>query len=238
MENEEDTEETVEPGTEPISKKRRRDSAKHVVGYVADWQKKFPMVTARTRQRRDDWWDVLPAVRHKTKNKFNQSTVWSTSPCTSIRKDCVRRHSISDQHKEAVNKEVYRENSVTDSGLPQAFERQVDFNRSAVKVAMQCLYWLVKHETPHTSNYGSLLKAVEFMGCERLRYLRVGENAKYTSQRVIQEFLNVLGEQIECGQLESLSSSPFFAIMIDELKGDGYLHTICHTHGRNMHNIF
>lgn len=82
---------------------------------------------------------------------------------------------------------------MTDGGIQQAFERQVDLNRSAVKVAMQCLYWLVKHEIPHISNYGSLLKAVEFMGCERLHHLRVGENAKYTSQRIIQEFPQCLG---------------------------------------------
>ena len=57
---------------------------------------------------------------------------------------------------------------------------------------------------------------MEFIGCERLHHLCVGENAKCTSQRIIQEFLNVLCEQIECGQLEGLGSSPFVAIMIDE----------------------
>ena len=54
------------------------------------------------------------------------------------------------------------------------------------------------------------------MGCEKLRHLQVGDNAKYTSQRMIQEFLSVMGEQIEYGQLEGLCSSQFFAIMIDE----------------------
>ena len=49
------------------------------------------------------------------------------------------------------------------------------------------------------------------MGCEKLRHLH--ENAKYTSPTMIQE---VMGEQIEHGQLAGLCSSQFFAIMIDE----------------------
>lgn len=68
-----------------------------------------------------------------------------------------------------------------------------------------CLYWLVKHKISHTSNYG-----------KRLHHLHVDENAKYTSQRMIQEFLSVLGEQIEHGQLEGFCNSQFFALMIDE----------------------
>ena len=49
---------------------------------------------------------------------------------------------------------------------------------------MECLYWLVKSEVPHNSLYSSMLQAVEFMGYEKLRHLKLGENAKYTSRRI------------------------------------------------------
>ena len=44
------------------------------------------------------------------------------------------------------------------------------------------------------------------MGCEALKHLDHGDNAKYTSQRIIQEFLQVIGEQME---QEILEKPPF-----------------------------
>lgn len=81
---------------------------------------------------------------------------------------------------------------------------------------MQCLYWLVKSEIPHTGHYNSLLKAVQFMGCEQLKHLHQSENAKYTSQRIIQEFLKVMAGQLEQQMFCSLQSSTFFSLLIDE----------------------
>jgi hypothetical protein len=56
----------------------------------------------------------------------------------------------------------------------QAFQNQLAINKSAVKAAMQCLYWLVKSEFPHTTLYSSLLHAVEVMGCDQLQHLNHG----------------------------------------------------------------
>lgn len=62
---------------------------------------------------------------------------------------------------------------------------------------MQCLHWLVKSEIPYTGHYNSLLSAVQVMGCEQLKHLNQGENAKYTSQQIIQEFLQVMAARFE-----------------------------------------
>jgi len=48
------------------------------------------------------------------------------------------------------------------------------------------------------------------MGCERLKHLHQGENAKYTGQRIIQEFLKVMADQLEQQMFCSLQSSMFF----------------------------
>ena len=40
----------------------------------------------------------------------------------------------------------------------------------------------------------------------------MGKNATYTNERMVQEFLSVLGDQIEVDQLSELSASPFFSL--------------------------
>ena len=62
---------------------------------------------------------------------------------------------------------------------------------------MQCLYWLVKSEVSHTTKYGSLVDAMQYIGCDYFKHLNQTENAKYKSQRIISEFLQVITTQIE-----------------------------------------
>ena len=193
-------------------------ASKHAVGYSIEWEKDFPWLQPVRHVETGPVTGMLCCLckKHKTKNKYNQTMVWSESPCTCIRRDSVRRHSLSNQHKTAMELELAREESVRTGGVRQAFQSQIALNRSAVKVALECLYWLIKSEIPHTTHYTSLVKAVEFMGCSQLEHLYHGENAKYSSQRVIQEFQQVMGEQIELEQLKNLLSSPLYSIMIDE----------------------
>ena len=98
--------------------------------------------------------------RHKTKNKFNQSSVWSSTPCVSSRKDILRRHAENDQHNSAVELESHCVAAERDGGILQAFQSQISLQQKAVKGAMQGLYWLVKSEVSHTTKYGSLVDAV------------------------------------------------------------------------------
>ena len=191
--------------------------SKHVVGYNSKWREEFAWLVPE----RNDAGAVVGMFcslckRYNCKNKSNQSAVWNETPCICLRKDSVRRHSLSLQHKEAVEKEIYREGSSRDGGIEQAFQNQVSLNKSAIKIAMECLYWLVQSEIPHMSHYASMIQAMKFMGCDKLCHLHHGENAKYTSHRITQEFLNVLGDRIERAQLEYMLKSPFYSIMIDE----------------------
>lgn len=192
--------------------------SKHAIGYNCEWETEFPWL----QPVRDIDSGVVTGMlcrlckKHETKSKYNQSVVWSATPCVCLRRDSLRRHSSSQQHKTATELELSREDSQRTGGIEQAFQSQITLNRSAVKVAMECLYWLVKSEIPHTTHYNSLVKAVEFMGCSQLKHLHHGENAKYSSQRIIQEFQKVMSEQIEQEQLQNLLSSPLYSIIIDE----------------------
>ena len=57
---------------------------------------------------------------------------------------------------------------------------------------------------------------MKFIGCDVFKYLHHGENAKYTSQRIIQEFLKVMGKQLRESQLMELCHCDHYSIMIDE----------------------
>ena len=134
----------------------------------------------------------------------------------SLRKDCVRRHSKSEQNQGAVELEKYILAAERDGDIPQALQMEISRQKKAVKGAMQCLYCLVLSEIPHTTKYSSLVDAVHFMGCDYFEHLHQGENAKYKSKRIIQEFLEILAWQIQEKQQQELSSSMFYSIMIDE----------------------
>ena len=144
---------------------------KHTTGYKAEWKREFTWV----EPVRNESGEVVGLYcelckRHKRKNKFNKCTIWSKTPCTTIRKDAVRHHSLSQQHKAAVEMEACRETATRTGGIQQALQTQlhVQLKKEAVKTAMQSLYWLVKSEILHTGHYNSLLSAVQFMGCEQL----------------------------------------------------------------------
>ena len=52
--------------------------------------------------------------------------------------------------------------------------------------------------------------------CTHLKHLHCGENAKYTSRHITQEFIEVMGSTIERPQLNELLAAPFYSILIDE----------------------
>lgn len=74
----------------------------------------------------------------------------------------------------------------------------------------------MKHALPHTTLYGPLLDFCSFQGCDYLFSLKVGGNAHYRSEQIIQEFLNELDAQISSTILEQLQRSPYIALMADE----------------------
>ena len=195
----------------------RLDSSKHLVQYNTKWESEFPWLLPKKDNCKVFGMLCSPCMRHKCTAKYNHSTVWSETPCICLRKDSIRKHSLSFHHKEAVERELCRQHSSRDGGIEQAFQKQPALNKAAIKVAMECLYWFVKSEMPHTSPYGPLVQAVEFMGCDQLHHLKHGENTKYTSCRSAQEFLQVMSDQIERVTSESIAE---FALLFNNGRRD------------------
>ena len=53
------------------------------------------------------------------------------------------------------------------------------------------------------------------IGCDVFKHLHCGENSKYTSQRIIQEFFKVMGKLLRESQLMELRHCDPYSIMID-----------------------
>lgn len=54
-----------------------------------------------------------------------------------------------------------------------AFEPTITMEHEAVVGAFKCLYWLVKHEIAHHTNYPALLDLAKLLGCQYFEKLKV-----------------------------------------------------------------
>ena len=99
------------------SMSRKSNRSKHVVGYKKQWEKEFSWLLCVYEGGNAIGMMCRLCKRHHTKNKYNQSTVWSVTPCICVRKDSIRRHSKSAQHLCAVELESCRLASVKDGGI-------------------------------------------------------------------------------------------------------------------------
>ena len=79
------------------------------------------------------------------------------------------------------------------------------------------MYWLIKAEVSHTTNFESLIELCEsLLGCEYLKKIRKADNAKYTPERFMQEVVEVLGKVVRDDIVKEAKASPYFAILADE----------------------
>ncbi|KAK1877284.1 UDP-glucose 4-epimerase [Dissostichus eleginoides] len=113
----------------------------------------------------------------------SQTRVFIESPCQSYRKDKLDVHMASEHHKIACQRQ---------SGLTS-----VVLEHEAVVGAFKCLYWLIKHEIAHHTNYPALLELANLLGCTYFDKLHIGQETNYRSHRIIDEMLEILATVVE-----------------------------------------
>ena len=101
-------------------------------------------------------------------------------------------------------------------GIQQAFQRRVSVQRKALIGALKIVYCLSKEEIALTSKYEAILELTINLGCDYLKELEVGGNARYRSHAIIGEFLTVLATVIEDDQISALKASKFYSLLTDE----------------------
>ena len=120
------------------------------------------------------------------------------------------KHSQSDMHVAAVEKERLAIIAEADGGIAQAFERSVTMQRQALSGSLQILSWLAKSEVAHFTKFEKSL------GCDYFKELNLGQNANYSSHRMIDEWLQVLSDIIEEDVLTAVHHSSATGLMCDE----------------------
>ena len=134
----------------------------------------------------------------------NGSETWNSRPCQTLREDSIKRHLASDMHKTAIQKEREALKAKEYGGIKQYFSKQVSANREAVQAGMQIVYWLAESEVAHFTKFESLKQLCIDLGASVLKDLDRGKNAKYSSNRIIDEWLhilaNVVREDVKAGQ--------------------------------------
>jgi hypothetical protein len=81
---------------------------------------------------------------------------------------------------------------------------------------MKLMYFLCKEELPHSTIFNNLVCLVKDLGVDVLSFLDKGGNAKYTSERHMQELVLVFGKTVWEPIRQDLLSSPFYSVMVDE----------------------
>lgn len=91
-----------------------------------------------------------------------------SQPCVQMRKDKVIRHSKSDMHLLALEKEWLAIALASDGGVAQGF---VTLQRQALSESTQILYWLAKNEIAHFTKFESLRRLCNDLGCDYFKEL-------------------------------------------------------------------
>ncbi|XP_060580037.1 zinc finger protein 862-like [Ruditapes philippinarum] len=154
-------------------------------------------------------------IRHQRRPKraaVGQAT-WVDQPCTWIVRKAITRHQTSDSHKEAAAFEANRSAPKTMHGV---VEEMTSLQLQARVAAFRNLYWLIKQEMPHTSNYLPLMQLCKEQGVNILSNLDQGGNNNGQSQRFIQEAVLTMGQCLRDNLLEKVRASPWYTIMVDE----------------------
>ena len=146
----------------------------------------------------------------------NASGKWVTVGCIAFRHDRVLAHGKSSMHRDAERARLEEHQAASTGGIQAAFQESFSREKRAVIGALKCIYFLTKHEIPHTTNFSGLLDLAISLGCDYLRELRRGANATYRSEQAIAEFVECISSVIQENILKRLHLSESISIMIDE----------------------
>ncbi|XP_073672240.1 zinc finger protein 862-like [Paramisgurnus dabryanus] len=130
-----------------------------------------------------------------------------------FRKDYLERHIASEPHKQSIEKQI---SLASGYSVVQAFEPNIIVEHEAIIGGFKCLYWLVKNEIAHHTNYPKLLSLAELLGCDYFKKLKVDQKNNYRSHRIIDEMLEILAMVIEEPLLKDIKSSQAISLEIDE----------------------
>ncbi|KAI4822899.1 hypothetical protein KUCAC02_008420 [Chaenocephalus aceratus] len=149
--------------------------------------------------------------------------------CMLFRSDYLDKHAATKHHQESVKAHAAL---IQGSSVLVAFDPVITLEHEAVIGGFKCLYLLTKKEHAHHTNYADLLELAELLGCQYFEKLKIGKT-NYTSHRIIDEMLEILGSVVEEPILANISASVAIGLEVDETT-DVSVKKQLHVHVRYM----
>ena len=141
----------------------------------------------------------------------NGSTVWNSIGCSSTRLDVVVGHETSVMHKEAISLELR-----TEANINTAFQKMNNKEFAALIDAQRVLYFLIEHNLPIHTLYKPLIELCIRLGATNLPNLSKSGNAHYTSNRIVDEFLDCQSDVVQEKVEEKIKEGDTYGLMVDE----------------------
>lgn len=183
---------------------------------IAEWAKSFKWMTLTFNEGNTG---MLCSICSRYAVRGTKgSGIWITFPCTRIRRESLTDHEKSHVHltslKAAADAEMLFKTGV--GKVERSISILNNLKREAFIGALKTMYFLAENELPQTTLYTKLIEHSKRMGCNYLEHLNQAGNAHYTSERIVQELVQVLAAQVRSDVLQEIQSSSYFSILCDE----------------------
>ncbi|XP_041377442.1 protein FAM200A-like [Gigantopelta aegis] len=150
-------------------------------------------------------------IKHRQSSKGGTGN-WTKVGCKTYREEAMKAHLNSTTHQVAMQLELELRATTSTGGI----EASITLEQQAFMSSLQAMYWLVKNELPHTTNFGSLLQLLQDVGCKYLDSLNINKRTNYTSERTMQEMVVSIRTMLKNEKMEEIAASPFFSLLCDE----------------------
>lgn len=197
----------------PATLEKRRNNSGHCTQFNEKWKENRPWLICREEISPDGF--TFQTMYCKICQKWDTkgargSKVWNTVGCVSTRAETIQLHETSSMHMDAMNCELHSQPS-----LPELVDNVNQKEFAALIDSQKVLYFLIKHNLPHTTLFKPFIDLCIELGATNLPYLNKGKNATYTGHQVVNEFLQCQADVVE-EELDKISKSDGFGVMLDE----------------------
>ena len=191
--------EEVQPWETTQGPSTSTDSKHQKSAFDPRWLKDFPLLQKTNKDDNSGSGMLCNLCRKQNQRpqRLRQGcAVWVDVPCFNYKQDALKEHEKTNHHNVAVNMEAQLGLTAVDGGIKSALKEVMSAEQKAFIGHLKCMYWVMKTEVPHPTNFESLVELCESLGCEYLQNIRKADNAKYTSQRFMQEVVYVLAKVV------------------------------------------
>jgi len=191
---------------------RNRNTSGHKVGVNKAWLTTFTWLMFSTET--DESGNTIDVMLCKLCKKhqsygYNGNRTWSETGYRCLRRDKVKDHQESDQHKHSLTMELNQTvNDMTNNMKSSAHTAIID--------ALKVMYYIITKNLP-LDHFSSMIDLCIELGATNLPNLRLAKNATYSSWETIQELLDLLSQQVADTVIENVRSSPCYSVMVDEV---------------------